>query len=195
MRNRADGMRVVAGWLVAMLVAPALADDREAARHALEAARVKADSGALVQYAGIGDGYVVKQLLLAGVPADAPLPGRQLRPLHNAAAQGHLRIVDQLIGAGARVDAVDDNGCTALAAASWRGHLDVMRSLLDAGASVSAGSPACPALHQAVLGAQASAIKLLIARGADPAELDGDRRDAWTLARILHREALLPAAQ
>lgn len=177
-----------------MLVSAAVAaDGKTAALRALDAARVPANAAALVQYAGIGDAHVVTQLLRAGVPADEPLPGRQLRALHNAAAQGHLRIVEQLLAAGAGVDAVDDNGCSALAAAGWRGHLEVMRKLIEAGASVSAGSPVCPALHQAVLGAQAAAIRLLLAHGADPAQQDSYGRDAPALARILHREALLPA--
>lgn len=188
-------MNVFVAAALALVSAASRADPRDAAMRALEAARVPASSAALVQYAGIGDSHIVKQLLVAGVPADDPLPGRQLRALHNAAAQGHVRIVEQLIAAGAGVDAVDDNGCTALAAAAWRGHLEVMRKLLDAGAGVSAGAPVCPALHQALLGAQASAIRLLLARGADPALQDSYQRDARTLARVLHREALLPADQ
>lgn len=175
-------------------VAPASADDRAAAVSALAAARVQVSSASLVQYAGLGDSYVVKQLLVAGVPADEALPGRSLRALHSAAAQGHQRIVEQLIAAGAGVDAVDDNGCTALAAASWRGHVQVMRKLFEAGASASAGAPLCPALHQAVMGAQADAVALLLTHGADPDQQDSYQRDARSLARTLDREALLPAA-
>ncbi len=186
--------RIGAAGLALALVS-GVAEGRDDALRALEAARVPATAAALVQYAGIGDAHVVKQLLRAGVAADEPLPGRQLRALHGAVAQGHAAIVDQLVAAGAQVNALDDAGCSPLAAAGWRGHLDIMRTLLKAGASVSAGLPGCPVLHQAIFGNQVAAIRLLRAHGADPAQQDDDRRDAYALARILGREALLPALE
>lgn len=185
-----------AGLALALGAGAAMADDgRSGAMRALEAARVPVTNEALVQYAGIGDGYIVRQLLLAGVAADDPLPGRRLRALHGAVAQGYAGIAEQLVAAGAGVNALDDAGCSPLAAASWRGHLDIMRMLLKAGASVSAGQPACPVLHQAIFGRQPAAIRLLIEHGADPAQQDEDHRDAYALARTLHREALLPAVE
>lgn len=185
-----------AGFALVLISGTAAADEgRDGALRALEAARVPATRAALVQYAGIGDAHIVKQLLRAGVPADDPLPGRQLRALHGAVAQAQAGIVEQLIAAGAHVNALDDAGCSPLAAASWRGHVDIMRRLLKAGASVSAGQPACPALHQAIFGNQAAAVRLLIEHGADPAQQDDDHRDAYALARTLRREALLPAVE
>ncbi len=53
-----------------------------------------------------------------------------------AAGDGRLTEVQQLLKKGAEVHAVDDEGRTALIAAAYGGHLDVARALVAAGADV-----------------------------------------------------------
>jgi ankyrin repeat protein len=51
-------------------------------------------------------------------------------PLVYAAYNGHAGIVDYLIGKGAEVDAITENGSTALFFASRNGHAETVRMLL-----------------------------------------------------------------
>ena len=50
----------------------------------------------------------------------------------------HLNIVKYLVGRGAIVDSVNDDGETALIAASGGDHLDTLRFLCESGADVNA---------------------------------------------------------
>jgi ankyrin repeat protein len=58
-------------------------------------------------------------------------------PIHVAAQLGHLETVKVLAESGAKLDARDDSGETALHKASCGGHLDVIDFLLQAGADPS----------------------------------------------------------
>ncbi len=74
--------------------------------------------------------------LLAREGVDPNLANLQRRtPLMQAADQGHHEIVEQLLAAGADIDAVDLNEQSALILASWQDHLETARALLRAGAS------------------------------------------------------------
>jgi serine/threonine-protein phosphatase 6 regulatory ankyrin repeat subunit B len=59
-----------------------------------------------------------------------------ITPLIAAASEGHSKIVEALIAAGANVVATDKDGTSALMAASARGHVDAAKALLEAGAKV-----------------------------------------------------------
>ena len=68
-----------------------------------------------------------------------------------AAAGGQTKILKYLLGSGASVDYVDDNGMTALQYASLSGFKDCVQLLLDANAEVNAvsevvGTPLCIAV-------------------------------------------------
>ena len=54
-----------------------------------------------------------------------------------AAANGRREVVDLLIRSKANIDQVDEDGLTALMAASAAGHADVVQLLVDAGADLS----------------------------------------------------------
>lgn len=95
-------------------------------------------------------------------------------PLWHAAHQGHETIVQRLIDshASARVDieAKNEDGKTALAAASTRGHVAVMKMLIDSGnANAESRSTNCATpLHHAASGEHESAINMLLDVGVDP---------------------------
>jgi ankyrin repeat protein len=55
-------------------------------------------------------------------------------PINQAAWGGHAGVIRLLLAGGAKVDAPEDEGQTALLIAAYRGDLDVVRLLLEAGA-------------------------------------------------------------
>ena len=55
-------------------------------------------------------------------------------PLHRAGARGYLSIANLLLQAGATVDAVSNQGYTALQVAAYHGKIQVVEALLNAGA-------------------------------------------------------------
>jgi ankyrin repeat protein len=55
-------------------------------------------------------------------------------PINQAAWGGHTAVIRLLLAAGAKVDAPEDEGQTALLIAAYRGDLDTVRLLLEAGA-------------------------------------------------------------
>jgi ankyrin repeat protein len=59
-----------------------------------------------------------------------------VRPLYNAAKQGHLEVLLLLISAGAPVDSLRSDGVTPLSAAAQNGHLNIVRILAGAGADI-----------------------------------------------------------
>ena len=77
-------------------------------------------------------------LLVAPVYAQDAPSGDGSTPLHWAAYRDDLSKVDQLIRAGANVNAANDIGATPLWAASLNGSVPVVKRLLDAGANPNA---------------------------------------------------------
>ena len=55
-------------------------------------------------------------------------------PINQAASGGHVEVIRLLLAAGAKVDAPEDEGQTALMIAARAGNKEVVRLLLDAGA-------------------------------------------------------------
>jgi ankyrin repeat protein len=63
-------------------------------------------------------------------------------PINQAARGGHTAVIRLLLTAGAKADAPEDEGQTALLIAAYRGDLDTVRLLLEAGADKSYDAPA-----------------------------------------------------
>jgi len=55
-------------------------------------------------------------------------------PINQAALGGHAEVIRLLLAAGAKVDAPEDEGQTALMLAAHEGHMGVVKLLLEAGA-------------------------------------------------------------
>jgi ankyrin repeat protein len=108
-------------------------------------------------------------LLAAPVYAQEAPSGDGSTPLHWAAYRDDLAKVDQLIRAGANVNASNDIGVTPLWVASLNGSVTVVKRLLDAGASPNAPllSGETPLMAASRAG-KPSAVDVLLAKGADP---------------------------
>ena len=88
-------------------------------------------------------------------------------PLILAARQGQGVVVQELIAAGADLEAVDRDGNTALWAACYAGQLAIIEQLLDAGANINHQNPdGASALIYAASAGKTDVVALLIAKGA-----------------------------
>ncbi len=101
------------------------------------------------------------------------------KPLHFAAADGHIEVVRLLLEDGAHVSATNEGGETPLHYAANHGHIEVVKVLLDNGADVSAKGTGCGTpLQWAARNGQIKAAELLLARGADVNQRGGGGRTA-----------------
>jgi hypothetical protein len=97
--------------------------------------------------------------------------------LHQAAVDGDAPAVAALLLAGASVEAVDDQGCTALQVAAYGGHTSVVQLLLAAHAAVHAADvDGYKPLHWAAQGGHAAVLQLLL--DAQAAVNAADAREA-----------------
>ncbi len=126
---------------------------------------------------GIGASLRLAALLTAvvigapGATPAGPAPAPQRDPgaaLLEAARQGDLESVRELLAAGADVDAPNRYGATALFFAADRGHLDVVRELVDAGASLAIADRfyQMTPLSRAAGSGHREVVLFLLARGA-----------------------------
>ncbi|XP_012582889.1 PREDICTED: ankyrin repeat and SOCS box protein 3 isoform X2 [Condylura cristata] len=92
-----------------------------------------------------------------------------LSALHLAASQGHWKIVQILLEAGADPNETTLEETTPLFLAVENGQIDVLRLLLRRGANVNGSHSMCGwnALHQAAFQENAEIIKLLLKKGAN----------------------------
>jgi hypothetical protein len=149
--------------------AQAATPSRAAALAELKTSGVEVNAARLVQYAAAGDAVTVELLLAAGVSAKAAEPVWQVTPLHNAAAQGHARLVARLLELGADVNARDARGYTPLIDAAYGGRDAIVKQLLAAGARSDVRPTDGPtALIAAVQAESPAVVELLLAAGADP---------------------------
>jgi hypothetical protein len=89
-------------------------------------------------------------------------------PLHAAAEAGFVRVVQDLLAAGASVQAANSGGITPLLAAAAEGWHEVAQLLLDEGADVDAADDTDRTpLHAAAEGWHTDVVQLLLQRGAD----------------------------
>ncbi len=97
---------------------------------------------------------------------ELPLGG--FTPLLFAARHGQVESARHLLDAGADVNERGPDGASALVTASFSGHGELAAFLLERGAEPNAAGAGYAALHTAVLRADATLVRTLIAHGADP---------------------------
>ena len=93
--------------------------------------------------------------------------GVQATPLHLAALQGRLQVVEYLLQQGVTIDAANIQGLTPLYCAAEHGHAPVIRFLCEHGALVDSANPNRDTpLHVAVQNGHLEAVQTLIQLGA-----------------------------
>ena len=119
-------------------------------------------------------------LLDAG--ADVNAAGILGTPLHAAARYGSVPLIDMLLDAGARADAVDELGNTPL---HFAGTFAAAERLIQAGANVNVQNKnGVTPLHVAASLLDVEQIKLLLANGADPKLCTTRRATAYAWAAM-----------
>ena len=140
----------------------------------------------LVQAAKRNDAAAVRTLLRQRVDANVT-EGDGATALHWAAYHGNTSIADQLIAAGARVDAANDLAITPLALAADNGHAAIVERLLARGANPNAASETgvTPLMRASRVGSVA-AVSALLAGGAQVNAAERDRQQTaliWAVAQ------------
>ncbi len=109
-------------------------------------------------------------------------------PLIYASQNGHLKIVQALINAGANANVKDRNNVTPLILASQNGHLEIVQILIAAGADVNikVTSDGSTALMRAAYWGHPKIAKTLITAGANINTKNNNGITALTLAK--HRK-------
>ncbi len=101
------------------------------------------------------------------------------RALHEAALEGRLDLVAAAVDRGARINAADADGRTALMYAAFNGHTECVRWLLERGAAVDAHEyVGRTALMFASSGPFPETAQLLLDFGSNPN--DTDEYEGWT---------------
>ncbi len=106
--------------------------------------------------------------------AVASTPGL-VAQLHEAALAGDLKGVERALESGADVNAMEEEGRTALMLAAFNGHAGVVLTLLDAGAGIDRRDlMGRTALLYAATGPFPETVTILLDRGAEPNIVDSE---------------------
>jgi len=108
-------------------------------------------------------------------PAPEQKPALDQQVMNDAALNGELAKVEELIGLGADPNDIDQEGRTALMFAAFNGHTEIVRLLLDEGAEVGTRDAlGRTALLYASTGPFPETVKLLLDHHADPNIVDNN---------------------
>jgi len=106
------------------------------------------------------------------IATSGPAAEEQMR---QAALDGELEKVKELLTAGTTVNAIDQDGHTALMLAAYNGHSEILLALINGGASVDQRDlMGRTALLYASTGPFPETVKILLDKGAEPNIVDSD---------------------
>ncbi|XP_076326481.1 uncharacterized protein LOC143233758 isoform X2 [Tachypleus tridentatus] len=129
-----------------------------------------------------GDLRAVRLLLRNDWKRMETVDERGWTPIHLAAANGHVEIVQYLGERGAHLSALDPSGYTAIHIAAMNGHAECVEVLLDMGSEVdNVTSDGFTPLHLAVLNASVDCCQVLISWGANINREDGLGRTIYEM--------------
>lgn len=164
------------------------AQELNVARQKLAEQRIDFSTGRWVQYAAQGDNNMIRLFLEAGMPVDAQDDLRRVSALHNAAAQGHLGLVQTLLEKGANPNLQDWRGATPLINAAFAGQQPIVKYLLAHGAKVNIVPVDGPtALVAALQGGSEEIVTTLLQAGADRTLAGGNGLSPLTAAELSGR--------
>lgn len=127
------------------------------------------------------DGYLPTTRALLENGADPNIWHKEMEifPLHIAASNDHVFVVEELLKHKANPDCFSGKAYTPLTMACSQGYTETPRILLDHGANVNLQSPVdgATALHHACIGGFLNCAKMLVSRGADISIKDGGQMD------------------
>lgn len=153
-------------------------------------------STALESGIGTGQQQVVEALITAGVDPNRPSPGSGSLPLVGAAGWGRRDIAAYLIDHGAEVNALEDEGVTALSMAAQNGAEALVTLLIERGADPNIpNDQGVTPLMKAALQGFTSVAERLLAAGADVNARLADGRSAADLARSEGHRVLADALE
>lgn len=155
----------------------------------------------LLRYAASGDLNSVKKIITTTVTVNAHDSVFNATALHNAAAQGHLNIVQWLVSQGADIDAYDVNDSTPLIWAAYHGEFRVVKYLVGQHADVNQLPSVGPtALIAAIQSDSKQTVQILLENDAqvlltnnegfsvlEAAELHGNKTIIMLIKRAMQR--------
>ena len=129
-----------------------------------------------------GETAMVALLVDKGADVKSANPLNGVTPLHAAAVKGHIGVAKVLLAAGAKIDANDKDGATALDDALHYRQVPMVDLLIEKGAKLETST--ARALHDSVMRGQADVVALLL-----------DRMGPLGSTTLLHDAALKGHAQ
>ena len=114
---------------------------------------------------------------VASAPVAINTDNKSEQSLHDAALNGRFELVKSLLQKKVDINAIDEDGRTALMFAGYNGHTDIVRILLDEGARVNIRDGlGRTALLFTATGPFPKTVELLLKQKADPNIVDNQER-------------------
>ena len=155
--------------------------------------------GTAVLWVGLGVACACGGASESRVQEDEAVPAPTVNPvadqtLRDASLEGRIDLVVAAVDQGARIDATDADGRTALMYAAFNGHAECVRWLLERGAAVGAReNVGRTALMFASSGPFPETAQILLEYGSNPN--DADEYEGWTPLMFAAAEGQLEVIQ